>query len=219
MQSFINRLLAFIAICVLSLLFVFAAIGIFLSDRGPIFYRGKRAGYLGKPFYLLKFRSMRKAEVGSKITSTNDARIFRFGKFIRSTKIDELPQLFNVLLGQMVIVGPRPEDIDIVENHYSIILKESLLVPPGLSSPGSLYNYTHLENNIMHDNSELYYLENIMPIKVALDVVYARNKSLFYDLNIIMRTIRVIFSKILGETTFSDPKELNEAKEILKVNL
>lgn len=219
MQSFINRLLALIAICVLSPLFVIAAIGIFLSDPGPIFYKGKRAGYLGRPFYLLKFRSMRIAKVGSKITSTNDARIFKFGKFIRLTKIDELPQLVNVLLGQMVIVGPRPEDFDIVENHYSILLKESLLVHPGLSSPGSLYNYTHLENKIIHDNSEMYYLENIMPIKVALDVVYARNKSLSYDLSIIMRTIRVIFSKISGETTFSDPTELNKAKEILKANL
>lgn len=218
MQSFINRLLAFIAICVLSPLFVIAATGICFSDPGPIFYKAKRAGYLGKPFYLLKFRSMRIVEVGSKITSTNDARIFRFGKFIRLTKIDELPQLFNVLIGQMVIVGPRPEDIDIVENHYSILLKESLSVPPGLSSPGSLYNYTHLENNIIYPNSEFYYLENIMPIKVALDVVYSRNKSLIYDLNIIMRTIRIIFLKISGKTTFPEPKELNEAKDILKVN-
>lgn len=218
MENLTNRILALIAISVISPLFIFAAIGVFLSDPGPVFFKAKRAGYLGRPFYLLKFRSMRLLEGGSKITGNNDSRIFRFGKFIRLTKIDELPQLFNILKGEMVIVGPRPEDIDIVENHYSALLKETLAVRPGLASPGSLYNYTHLEVNIIHGNVELYYIQHVMPLKVALDVVYVRNKSLLYDLLIITKTINIITLRILGKTTFSEPKELDIAKKLLAVN-
>jgi len=218
MELLINRILAFIAICFLSPLFVFTAIGIYLSDPGPIFYKAKRAGFLGRPFFVIKFRSMRVVKSGSRITSTNDPRIFSFGKIIRLTKIDELPQLFNILLGQMAVVGPRPEDLGIVDKHYTILLKESLNVLPGLASPGSIYNYTHIEDKLVDNNTEDYYINNIMPIKVALDVVYARNRSFSYDLKIIFNTIKIIFLKILGTTTFPEPKELNKAKELIKGN-
>jgi lipopolysaccharide/colanic/teichoic acid biosynthesis glycosyltransferase len=218
MELLINRILAFIAICILSPVFLLTAIGIYLSDPGPIFYKAKRAGYLGRPFFVIKFRSMRIVNSGSRITSTNDPRIFSFGKFIRLTKIDELPQLFNILLGQMAIVGPRPEDLGIVDKHYTVLLKESFKVLPGLASPGSLYNYTHIEDKLTNNNTEHYYINEIMPLKVAMDVVYARDRSFCYDFKIILKTIKIISLKILGTTTFPVPKEYNKAKELIKGN-
>jgi len=218
MELLINRILAFIAICILSPVFLLTAIGIYLSDPGPIFYKAKRAGFLGKPFFVIKFRSMRVVKSGSRITSTNDPRVFSFGKFIRLTKIDELPQLLNILLGQMAIIGPRPEDIEIVEKNYTALLKESLQVLPGLASPGSLYNYTHIEDKLADNNTEDYYINNIMSIKVTLDVVYARNKSFTYDLKIILKTIKIIVFKIVGVKNFNDPEELETARKIFQKN-
>jgi len=151
---------------------------------------------------------------GSRITTANDSRIFWWGKVLRTLKIDELPQLFNILQGDMAVIGPRPEDVSIVNESYDEVMMESLLVLPGLASPGSLYNYTHLESLIDADGGEDIYLEKILPLKVRLDVVYARNKSFLYDVRIIFKTIAIIFLRALNYASFKDPIELKEAKSI-----
>jgi lipopolysaccharide/colanic/teichoic acid biosynthesis glycosyltransferase len=208
MGMLFNRLVAFIAIIVLSPLLIITTIGILISDFGPIIYKAKRAGKNGTVLNVLKFRSMKVSKkVTSKITSKNDPRVFYFGKIIRLLKIDELPQLFNILKGEMSVVGPRPEDLFIVQNHYDAIMSESLSVNPGLASPGSLYNYTHIEDSLTGNDIEKEYINKILPLKVKIDVVYVRNKSFFYDLKIITKTMIIIFQKALGKKDFALPKE------------
>lgn len=199
----------------LSPLFIFAALGILISDPGPVLYRAKRAGKNGKLLSVFKFRSMKRVKNNaSKITSANDSRIFKFGKFIRLAKIDELPQLFNILKGEMNFIGPRPEDISIVENHYDDLMMESLSVNPGLASPGSLYNYTHIEGMLNDENAEELYITEILPLKVKLDVVYVREKNLSYDLKIVFKTLWIIYQKLSGKTEFDYPKEYSKAQKL-----
>src|SRR6185437_15550370 len=127
---------AALALIVTAPLLGLAAIGIKLTDpQGPVLYRARRVGYLGREFTMLKLRTM-KAGDGGRITGLHDDRVTAIGKILRKTKIDELPQLFNVLRGDMAIVGPRPEDPMIVRRHYESPDLETLGVRPGLASPG-----------------------------------------------------------------------------------
>ncbi len=215
MASLINKLIALIAILLLSPILIISTLGILLSDFGPIIYKAKRAGKNGEILKILKFRSMRiSKKEQSKITSKNDSRIFGFGNFMRLTKIDELPQFFNILKGEMNIIGPRPEDISIVKDYYDELMMESLCVNPGLASPGSLYNYTHVEDLLNEENAEEFYIKEILPLKVRMDVVYVRNRSLLYDLSIIMKTCMIIFNRSIGRKKFKLPKEYYLAKQI-----
>src|SRR5688572_13708083 len=141
-----------------------AAIGIKLSDRGPVFFRARRVGYLGREFTMLKLRTMKadpERADGPVITGHQDDRITAIGKFLRRTKIDELPQLFNILRGDMSVVGPRPEDPAIVREHYSTPDLETLGVRPGLASPGSLYQFTSAEKLLRADDPETHYVDKL----------------------------------------------------------
>jgi lipopolysaccharide/colanic/teichoic acid biosynthesis glycosyltransferase len=146
---------------------------------------------------------------GSAITSRDDVRVFRFGRWLRRLKIDELPQLFNILRGEMAIVGPRPEDPRIVREHYTPAQRRTLDVLPGLASPGSLYNYTHGEALLVGDDSEARYLREVLPTKLSLDLQYIRHASLRYDVQIIFRTIAIILATLAGRRTFPPPPEMN----------
>lgn len=210
-----NRIIALISIIILSPILLIAALGILISDWGPILFRAKRAGKNGISLGVLKFRTMRvNQSATSKITSTNDPRIFPFGKLLRLLKIDELPQLFNIIKGEMNIVGPRPEDLFIVENFYDEIMWESLNVNPGLASPGSLYNYTHVENSLNEANVEQVYINKILPLKVRMDVIYVREKSIWYDIQIVIKTIIIILQKAFGKNNFKLPTEYFKAQNI-----
>lgn len=199
------------ALAVLLPLMGVAALAIKLSDPGPVLYRATRAGRHGKPFTMFKFRTMRVHGAGSVITAAQDDRIFPLGQLLRKLKVDEIPQLFNVLLGQMSIVGPRPEAIDIVRYHYHAAHMETLDVLPGLASPGSIYNYTHGEQVIGQENPERDYLDKLLPIKLGLELVYVRRRSLCYDLAIIVRTLTVILQMAMGRRRFPRPPEYAEA--------
>jgi lipopolysaccharide/colanic/teichoic acid biosynthesis glycosyltransferase len=167
---------------------------------------------------MYKFRTMHSARSAfdSPITAAQDPRIFSFGAMLRSTKIDELPQLFNVLKGEMSIVGPRAEDPKIVRRHYRGYHWETLQVPPGLASPGSLYNYTHGERLLGLDNPEKDYVDRLLHTKLALDAVYVRQASFAYDLLIILRTLRTIAVIALGKRCFSDPPEMSQALAVIR---
>jgi lipopolysaccharide/colanic/teichoic acid biosynthesis glycosyltransferase len=164
---------AYIAACILifvSPLILLGVVGIILTSPGPVFFTARRIGrdrrqalrsetppmsrrwerrkpgYSAREFTIYKLRTMHlHASGGSPITAENDARVFRFGKFLRATKIDELPQLVNVIRGDMAIIGPRPEAPEIVHAYYRISDVDTLRVRPGLTSPGTLYYYTHCE--------------------------------------------------------------------------
>jgi lipopolysaccharide/colanic/teichoic acid biosynthesis glycosyltransferase len=205
------------ALIVLSPIFLIAALSIRLSSRGPVFYRATRAGRNGKPFVMHKFRTMRIDQVNraSAITAAGDDRVFAAGRWLRALKFDELPQLYDILRGEMSLVGPRPEALEIVRDHYAPEHRETLAVRPGLASPGSIYNYTHGEKLIGKENPERDYLEKLLPLKLALDEVYVRQAGFVYDLRIIFRTLIVIALIALGKRRFADPPEMKAINRIV----
>ena len=205
------------AVVILSPVFLLASIGIRLSSPGPILYRAKRVGQDGKLFTMYKFRSMHLHKPGnrSRITSADDPRVFPFGVWLRFLKIDELPQLFNIIKGEMSVVGPRAEDPIIVEKHYRPEHYETLKMPPGLASPGSIFNYTHGERILKDGDAEAIYVSRLLPIKLALDRAYIRKASFAYNIRIILRTSYVILSKMAGRQNFADPPEMALATRLL----
>jgi lipopolysaccharide/colanic/teichoic acid biosynthesis glycosyltransferase len=201
-----------IATAPLSLL---AAAGIVLADPGPVLYRAARAGRNGRLFRMLKFRTMRVRQPrdASVITAHRDPRIFPLGALLRALKIDELPQFLNVLAGQMSVVGPRPEDPDIVDRCYTTLQRETLTVPPGIASPGSIYHYTHAERLLEGDDAARRYEDEVLPVKLALELVYIRRATFRYDLRLIARTLGVILRRVVGARNFPPPPELAIARE------
>ena len=204
-----------IVIVLLILLIIFPfwlliSVTIKINSPGSIFYKSKRVGKNGKNFNLFKFRTMHLSKSNtSLITSKKDNRIFLFGRLLRNSKIDETPQLLNILLGDMSFAGPRPEDPYFVNKYYLPIHEKTLTIRPGLYSTGTIYYYTHLEDSIDEFNPEKKYIEEILPIKLALDIYYINHKSLIYDIRLTTRTILAIFNKIFGLKLLNAPKELN----------
>ena len=194
---------------------VVAAVGIRLSSRGPILHRARLVGRDGRLFTMYKLRTMHLGGSGSVITAERDPRVFAFGRPLRRLKIDELPQLLNVLRGEMSLVGPRPQHPAIVTRHYAPEHWETLRVRPGLASPGSLYDSTHGEPLLGSVDPERTYVERLLPIVLALDLVYVHRASLRYDATVVARTLRLIASAAVGRRTFPDPPELSEARRYL----
>lgn len=218
-KGIFDRLLALIALFFLSPIILVAAIGIKLSSDGPVFYKTKRMGKDMQPFTIYKFRSMYVgADKSGAITGKNDSRVFPWGEFLRKTKIDELPQLFNIIFGTMSIVGPRPEDISIVKKYYTEEEKKTLDVLPGLACPGSIFNYTHGDEYLNADNTDEVYVNNFLHIKLALDLYYLKNWSLLYDAEIVLRTIIAILSTSIMKSRMNYPREyievINNGKKI-----
>lgn len=187
-----------------SLIWIVAIVGIEISDPGPVFYVAKRVGKGNRVFKMYKFRSMRVArEANEKKFKADEDRIFPFGRFIRATKIDELPQLLNILLGTMSIVGPRPASVDQVEivraGEYGIASK----VTAGLTGPSALYDYIY--GDTIEDEAE--YEKKVLPTRLKLDVYYVKNMNLFYDAKMIYYTVVCVFAEVLGKKT---PKIYNE---------
>ena len=206
-----------LALVVTAPLIAVAAVGIKLTDRtGPVFYRARRVGYLGREFTMFKLRTMRAtADSGPVITGHKDDRITPFGKLLRKTKVDELPQLFNIIRGDMAIVGPRPEDPLIVRDHYSTHDLETLGVRPGLASPGSLYQFTSGDKVLTGDDPEGRYVDKLLKTKLALDRVYIRKASMRKDLAIVGRTLVAIGAVVVGKRKFAPPPEMQAARRLL----
>ncbi len=171
-----------------------AAIAVKLTSPGPVFYRARRAGRGGAPFSMLKFRTMRCGSdtADRKITAAVDDRITRVGAFLRKTKVDELPQLWNVLRGEMSIVGPRPEDYDFVQQHYTPFLRRSLATRPGIACSAEVLWYPDLT---YHDppppgvSIQEHYLRRHMPAQVAEGVRYVEQQTFWLDLRILLQTV------------------------------
>ena len=182
------------AIALLPVLLVLA-IGIKLDSSGPVFYRQVRVGRNGKLFNILKFRSMvwREADGGSKITVAGDARVTRFGHFLRRHKLDELPQLFNVLVGEMSLVGPRPEVPEYVECYPEPARSIVLSVRPGITDNASLEFRDESELLRREDDPERVYREQVLPRKLAIYQRYVCESTLSGDLRLIIRTVLAVF--------------------------
>ena len=182
-----------LGLIVLSPLFLVLAIWIKLDSKGPVFYRQVRVGYKDKDFRIFKFRSMRVgADKGSLVTiGGHDPRVTRSGYFIRKFKFDELPQLINVFLGDMSLVGPRPEVRHYVD-YWTPEQMHVLDVRPGITDPASIKFRN--ENELMEqaEDPEKYYIEVIMQEKIKLYLEYVEKHSFFYDLGLIFKTFWVI---------------------------
>ncbi|MCA9037147.1 MAG: sugar transferase [Planctomycetaceae bacterium] len=190
-----------------------AAIGIRLSSPGPVFYKANRVGRNRQLFTMYKLRTMHcRTVAGSSITASNDPRVFTVGRILRALKIDELPQLVNVLKGDMAIIGPRPEAPDIVEKYYTPDYLRSLAVKPGLSSPGSICYYTHGEQLLADGEAEEFYVTRLLPVKMAIDLEYQDRATMVGDLGIIFRTALTLAQKAMGRKDFPEPPQLAQLR-------
>ena len=181
---------SFFGIIILSPLLIFIGLWVGLSSKGGVFYKQIRVGKNNKDFKLYKFRSMRvnSDKQGLLTVGSKDSRITKAGYFIRKYKIDELPQLFNVLKGDMSFVGPRPE----VRRYVDLYSKEQmkvLSVRPGITDPASI-KYRN-ENDILssQSNPEEYYIQHIMPDKLRINIEYINTQNFIKDIKIIFQTI------------------------------
>lgn len=183
------------ALLVLSPVFFLIASFILIDSRGGVIYRQLRVGKDNRDFYIYKFRTMFKNSDrhGLITTGSSDARVTRAGRFLRKYKLDELPQLFNILKGDMSIVGPRPEVRKYVD-LYSAEQFTVLSVRPGLTDYASLSYLNEGELLASHEDPEKLYVEEIMPAKLSLNLRYLKNKSMKEDFRIIFETLDRILS-------------------------
>ena len=211
MYDFFKRcfdlLFAVLFLLVFSPVYLLTWIIIKIVSPGPAIYKAQRVGKDGVLFDCYKFRSMRVDSGKVRLTTLeNDDRIFPFGKFIRKAKIDEIPQVVNILKGQMSVVGPRPEDKENADKVYVGEYKHILDVKPGLTSTASLYDYTHGE--LFEDEES--YEKVFLPKKLKLELYYVNHRSFWYDIMLILRTAWLIIQKTCGEKQFNQPKELQQ---------
>jgi lipopolysaccharide/colanic/teichoic acid biosynthesis glycosyltransferase len=184
---------AVIGLVVLAPFLVLLAIWTKLDSRGPVLYRGERVGKGGRLFRIYKFRTMVQgaAQMGPGVTARGDLRITKAGRFLRKTKLDEFPQLMNVLRGEMSLVGPRPEDPRYVA-LYTPEQRRILSVRPGITSLASV-QYRNEEAILSHANLDDLYTAVVMPDKLKTDLVYVDHQGFWSDLRVIAMTIRALF--------------------------
>lgn len=214
MYRFFKRLFdvvcALIGIVGTSPFWVIAVVGILVSDWGPIFYTAHRIGNGNKPFKMYKFRSMRVAKAANEASLRPDEdRIFAFGHFIRKVKIDELPQLLNILNGTMSIIGPRPVAQDQFDMFRYGKWNEAAKVPVGLSGPAALYDFIYGDK--FTDETE--YMENVYPTRRELEYTYVQKAGFWYDVKMIIYTVICILYALVGkEATWILKEFLEDAK-------
>jgi lipopolysaccharide/colanic/teichoic acid biosynthesis glycosyltransferase len=188
-QRIVDILASAAGLLLLSPVFLVVGAAVKLGDGGPVFYRTKRVGIGGKLFSIYKFRSMLQGaeKMGGGLTVRGDRRVTRAGRLLREYKLDELPQLLNVLKGDMSLVGARPEDPGFVA-RYTPEQREILRYRPGITSPASLH-YRNEEELLGEGNTETLYLEKILPHKLSMDLAYLTRRTVRSDLVVILRTI------------------------------
>ena len=199
LKRVIDFSLAFLGILLSSPFWILTIIGILINDFGPIFYCSTRVGKNNKEFKMIKFRSMRvvKDDDESSLRPDQD-RIFFVGKVIRKLKIDELPQLINILIGNMAIVGPRP-----VAKHQMDIFRvgkydETKIVRPGLTGPAAIYDYIYGDQ--FEDSDLDKYKEEVLPTRRELELVYTRKYGFVFDLRMFFDTAWCVICRIFKKT-------------------
>jgi len=186
---------SFLGLIIISPFLLIIALLIKIDSRGPVFYRGERIGQFGKPFRIFKFRTMveNADKIGGPSTASDDPRLTRIGNFLKKYQIDELPQLINVLKGDMSLVGPRPE----VKIYVDMMTEEEkraiLSVPQGMTDNASLWDFHEGEILKGSPDPERAYWEKIRPEKIRLQMEYVKNRSFLLDFKLIIKTISKIF--------------------------
>ncbi len=196
-KRIVDCLLSAIAIMVVWPCYIIIAIAIVIESGFPIFYRAERGGYLGVPFKICKFRTMVKDadKIGGGTTALNDSRITKVGNLLRKTKLDEIPQLWQVFLGKMSFVGPRPELPRYVEQYLGDEL-EILQVRPGITDYSSI-EFINLDEIVGAENADEMYEKYVLKRKNELRIKYARTVSFFTDIKLFLLTIWKVIEKII----------------------
>lgn len=209
-KRLLDILLCTFAVVVLSPLFLLTAIAIKISSPGPVLYYSDRTGKDHTKFHFYKFRSMHVTNADKGLFVADADRLFTIGKIIRRLKIDELPQLINVIKGDMSIVGPRPMPWSSVDIVYHDQYQRILSVRPGLTSAASLYDYT--VGDTYTDNDA--YMKEVLPVKLEMEMLYVERQSFGYDCQLVWRTIITILQVLFGKKDFKDQPELAEISRI-----
>lgn len=186
---------SFFGLVILSPIVLVVIIIIKISSPGPVFYVAQRVGKNGKPFKMYKFRTMvvNADKIGGPSTASDDPRLTKIGLFLKKYQLDEIPQLFNVLIGDMSLVGPRPEVklyVDMMTGEEKNVI---LSVRPGLSDYASLWNFHEGDVLKGSEDPEKTYMEKIRPEKIRLQIKYVKERSFWVDIKIIFATIAKIF--------------------------
>lgn len=192
-KRFFDIAVSLLGIVITSPILLVVSLLIKLTSKGPVFYKQERIGKGEKPFFILKFRTMvvNADQQGLKITVDGDKRITGVGEFLRKSKLDELPQLFNVLFGQMSLVGPRPEVKEYVD-LYTEQQKKVLSVRPGITDYASVCFRNENEILAQAEDPQKEYIEHIMPLKLRYNQKYIEEMGVFTDLKLIFLTVYVI---------------------------
>jgi len=189
---------AALGLILLTPLFVILRVLIKRDSAGPVIYQGWRVGRGGRPFRILKFRTMYEngaSYAGPRLTSSEDERVTPLGRWLRDTKINELPQLWNILRGDMSLVGPRPEDPEIIKAYPAEQQDELLSIRPGITSPASVLY--HSEQDLLRNDDLMgTYLKEILPDKLRLDLLYVRNRSFISDIDIVFWTLAIFIPRL-----------------------
>jgi lipopolysaccharide/colanic/teichoic acid biosynthesis glycosyltransferase len=172
------------------------ALAVRLTSPGPVFFRGERSGLKGRKFRQLKFRSMRTTSLGGTFTTRDDCRVTAVGRLLRFAKLDELPQLLNVLRGDMSIVGPRPEDAVIVREHYTREQLRVLSVRPGITGLLQVRVFPDFTYSVPDGvDPQQYYLHAILPARLKEDLEYVDRMSVWLDVKVVLLTVYCILVK------------------------
>ncbi|MFI3165953.1 MAG: sugar transferase [Bacillota bacterium] len=189
-------LFALILLIIISPFVIIISIVVAITSGFPIFYRAQRGGYRGKPFKIMKFRSMVNGadKTGRDTTALNDDRITKIGKILRKTKMDEIPQLFNILFGNMSFIGPRPEILKYVENFSDLELYITR-VRPGITDFSSL-EFINLDEVVGENNADEYFEKHVLKRKNELRVKYVAEVSAWTDIKLFFLTVYKVIEKV-----------------------
>ncbi len=195
MKRLFDIILSLFGLIITSPFLIIIALAIKIGSVGPIFFKGERIGRFGKPFKIYKFRTMvvDAEKMGGPSTAIDDPRLLKIGKFLKKYQLDELPQLINILKGEMSFVGPRPEVPFYVDMMTEEEKKIILSIRPGMTDIASLWNFHEGEVLKGSLDPEKIYMEKIRPEKIRLQIEYVKNRSFWFDIKIIIRTILKIF--------------------------
>lgn len=206
------------ALCLVALLspvMALVALVIRVSSPGPVLFRHRRMGINRQPFYMYKFRTMVHGadQMGPEVTIESDSRITRIGKFLRRTKLDELPQLFNVIRGEMSLVGPRPQSLGYIRLYPREDLDVILSVRPGITGPTQLWLRDE-ERLLAKQECPLdFYTNDLLPLKIASDVAYVYSRSLAFDLGVLFKTAAALFVHRPAEIRIPAPTHSTQQAE------
>ena len=194
MKRLFDILFSLVGLSLLALPFAVIVPVIKLSSRGPVFYRQQRIGRGGNPFWLYKFRTMYVGEGGSLVTVRGDPRITPVGGILRRWKLDELPQLWNVLVGEMSVIGPRPE-VERYVSHYTPEQRRLLAQTPGLAGLSQLVYPTEADMLRHCVNPEEFYIRQLMPKRLAVDLQYQTSRTFWSDLKLLLEMVLLILGR------------------------